>query len=48
MNEFVRSFICLVSVELAGLEMDTCVERIRTLMDIQMRNSNAKIQTAER
>lgn len=37
------SFLCLVSVELAGLVTDTCVGRIPTLTDTQMTNSNAKI-----
>lgn len=40
--------ICLVSVELAGLVMATCAGKILTLMDTQMRNSNARMRTVKR
>lgn len=47
-SELLRTFIYLVSVELAGLVTDTCAGRIPTLMDTQMRSSNARIWTVER
>lgn len=43
LSEFLKGFICLVSVELAGPVTDTCVGRIPTLTDTQMRSSNAKM-----
>lgn len=46
--EFLKSFLFLDSVESAGPVTDTCVGRIPTLTDTQMKNSNAKIQAVKR
>lgn len=41
--EHLSAFICLVSVGLAGPVTDTCAGKTLTLMDIQMRSSDARI-----
>lgn len=46
--DFLTSFICLVSVELAGPVTACCAGKIPTLMDTQTRNSNARMSTVKR